>query len=295
MIEAAYDGSLECFFDLLDRACRDGAPLRVRRACSGQGKTGQPELFAGAALPAPDPALPRRYNSLGAIRAPVLSRPSAAEELAALSLRAYGHVLYGWMSELPIEAELIRYALGVIAAGRSGGNRASPEAREAAEWAAADRGDPAAERVMAASYRVGREIHRLMGLLRFSPAGGVFPEGCTDRRNAAGVLIARCTPDHFVLPALAGHFRLRFGSLSWAVVDEKRRLALCGGGEVRLVSAEAYGAVPAGKDPWEALWRVYHRSVNNEGRNKPRVQRRFMPERYWKYLPELIAEDPVRG
>jgi probable DNA metabolism protein len=297
MTEAAYDGSLEGFLDLLDRACRDGiVPARVRREAPGRREDGQPELFAGETPSAPDSALPRHYNSLGAAQVPVRRPlPPAAEELAALSLRAYGHVLYGWMSELPIEAELIRYALGVIAAARRAGNRASPEAREAAERAASDRGDPGAERVMAASYRVGREINRLMGLLRF--ADGVFPDGSgPDRRRAEHILIARCAPDHFVLPALAGHFRLRFGSLPWAIVDEKRRIVLCcRGREARLISGEEHPGAAARDDAWEELWRIYHRSVNHEGRRNLRTQRRFMPERYWKYLPELAGESPPQS
>ncbi|MDR2103675.1 MAG: DUF4130 domain-containing protein, partial [Treponema sp.] len=52
-----------------------------------------------------------------------------------------------------------------------------------------------------------------------------------------------------------------------------------------------------GPDPWEDLWRNYHHAINNGDRKNPGLQRRFMPLRYWKYLPEMnfgtsSGEDP---
>ena len=139
------------------------------------------------------------------------------------------------------------------------------------------RADQDAIATLKAGDRVQREIHRLMGLLRFSPDQG-------------GVYIARCSPDYFILPALAEHFTLRFGETPWAIIDEKRGLCLCrqNGGPARIIPI----AVPtdAGDltgDSWEELWRLYHRSVNNESRKNPRLQRQFMPGRYQKYLPEF--------
>jgi probable DNA metabolism protein len=123
----------------------------------------------------------------------------------------------------------------------------------------------------------------MAGLLRFSP-------------DSKGVYIARCAPDYFILPALAKHFTLRFGETPWVIIDEKRKLCLCrkNGGPARLLPAKGLsdvaekGADAAGhKDSWEELWRLYHRSVNNESRNNPRLQQQFMPKRYQKYLPEL--------
>jgi probable DNA metabolism protein len=38
---------------------------------------------------------------------------------------------------------------------------------------------------------------------------------------------------------------------------------------------------------WEQLWQTYHKAINNEDRANPKLQKQFMPKRYWKYLPEL--------
>jgi probable DNA metabolism protein len=132
--------------------------------------------------------------------------------------------------------------------------------------------------VLDAAYKVWHEIDRLRGLLRFCP-------------DEDGVYIARCAPDHFVLPALGQHFRERFGETPWAVIDEKRSLYLhcAGGGEPELFCMGdgcSFAGNTAGGE-WENLWRHYHKTINNESRNNPDLQRRFMPKRYWKYLTEL--------
>jgi probable DNA metabolism protein len=200
------------------------------------------------------------------------------------------------MSGLPVETELIRFARKVTAAAEGMGR--TGEARAAADRSYRDRSDPAVERVLTVSARVYLEIHRLTGLLRFTPAG---------QNNPPGLYAARCAPDYFILPALAEHFRIRFGAVPWLIIDEKRSLALaCDGKRAELVSSQAALALSgkkAGTPPppapafpfsacgdvsgaWEELWRKYHRSINNESRENPRLQRRFMPVRYWKYLPE---------
>ena len=137
-----------------------------------------------------------------------------------------------------------------------------------------DRGDAD---VLAA--RVQTEIHRLVGLLRFSP-------------DSAGVYIARCAPDYFILPALADHFTRRFGEIPWVIIDERRGICLSceNGGPVRLITVSAGPSAEMEKgteDSWEELWRLHHSSLSNEARKNPRLQRQFMPTRYHKYLPEM--------
>ena len=194
--------------------------------------------------------------------------PTNVRHFFELSVDAFGTIVHSWMSELPVTAEIVRFGRKVFAsAGRQDANRI-----------AADRGDPDVQAVQQAAYKTWHEYHRLMGLLRFSP-------------DEDGIYIARCEPDHFVLPALGPHFRERFGQTPWAIIDEKRRLCL------RCMSAQALEffctngnatalANPAGGE-WENLWRHYHKTINNESRNNPDLQRKFMPERYWKYLTEM--------
>jgi probable DNA metabolism protein len=129
------------------------------------------------------------------------------------------------------------------------------------------------------------EIHRMMGLLRFTP-------------NEDGIYIARCEPDYMILPALGPYFKERFGNTPWAIIDEKRRLCIrCLNGTLEFLKMDK-DSVPL-KEPvggkWESLWRHYHKTINNESRNNPGLQRQFMPRRYWKYLSELSGENAHDG
>jgi probable DNA metabolism protein len=212
-----------------------------------------------------------------------------AREFAELSLFAYTSFIYGWLSELPIATELVRFAWKAFSAAKNVScETKTEEARLAAEKAVSDRGDDAVAAVLAAAFKTKREIHRLAGMLRFTPVG--------EASQKDDVYIAYCAPDHFVLPPLAQHFFLRFGPSPWAIIDEKRALVLYAlNGDVGLKDAQACGlpnvspetSDSAAPEFWESLWRQYHKDVNNESRQNPGLQRQFMPKRYWKYLPEM--------
>ena len=194
----------------------------------------------------------------------VSTLPDSARRFYELSVNAFDAFVHAWMSEQPIETEMLVFGRRVIAAAD----------RRAAEKTAADRGEPDTLTVLTAASRVQHEIHRMLGLLRFFP-------------DEKGVYIARCGPDHFVLPALGEHFTVRFGETAWAVFDEKRGLCLrrFPGGRAKIHAQN--GFFSGGGDEWEDLWRHYHKTINNEERNNPDLQRRLMPKRYWKYLPEM--------
>lgn len=224
---------------------------------------GQSELFEEIA---PDGNLPGTDTAPGECLA----------GLYELSSNAYHAALYAIMSERPIRREISRFTEKVLKAGQSGAGCNTEEARIAADKAATDRGDPDVLTILKAAGQVQHEIHRLTGLLRFS-------------REENGAYVARCSPDFRVLPALADHFTLRFGETPWAIIDEKRKLCLCRleKGPARLIPWEENPANAPDDESWEDLWRLYFRSINNEARANPRLQRQLMPERYRKYLPEL--------
>jgi hypothetical protein len=204
--------------------------------------------------------------------------PPHVRYLYELSMNAFESIVYARMSELPIGAEINRYEHKVLAAASARGENDAAEQRKAAGAAAADRGDSDVCIVLGAAQKVLHEIHRLMGWLRVSP-------------NEDGIYIAHCEPDHFVLPALGPHFTGRFGDeIPWAIIDEKRRLCMrcvCGLLEfINIDKTPAFLKTPPDSE-WENLWRHYHHTINNESRNNPDLQRRFMPKRYWKYLNEV--------
>jgi len=207
-----------------------------------------------------------------------------------LSRDAFGAIVYAWMSELPVTEQIVRFGKKILASQNTVSNenklrgKLEADQRKAAQIAATDRGDFDVQAVREAAYKAWHEVHRLMGLLRFCP-------------DEKGVYTAHCEPDHFVLPALGPHFMDRFGETPWAIIDNKRRLSLCcetgrtgASGKTLVFSAGAENESSFGKGQtgeWENLWKHYHKIINNESRNNPDLQKRFMPTRYWKYLTEL--------
>jgi len=192
-----------------------------------------------------------------------------AQKLFKISIFAFSTVIHAWMSELPVHREILSYGRRVLTIG---------------EKAASDHGYEDTRVVQAAAYKVLREYHRMMGFLRFTPDTG-------------GVFTARCSPDHLVLPALGDYFTARFGdTAAWAVIDEKRNLCLSRkpGNHFNITFIEQPLSpnenAKTGNDEWEKLWQNYHKTINNESRNNPDLQRQCMPKRYWKYLSEVTNQ-----
>jgi hypothetical protein len=295
-MEACYDGTLEGFFALLADALElEHIPDKIRRVQPApQEGDATPSLFSEEELGLPVVA-----------QGPEKERKSrrAMERLRACSETVFQDCLQAWMSDEPIEIDIIQYAIRFIkaaertAAGVSPGT-AGMELTERIHTAEihtdvsrtdgihtddirTDRSWGPCERVLRASQRYLRELDRLLGLLRFKP-------------TKEGFLLARCEPDTFALPGLAEPLRRRFGTTAWAVQDEKRCLVLsCDGlGEPELAAYDPKqppfsppeGLVP---DEFEALWQDYYEIINIETRKNPELRKRLMPQRYWKYLPEL--------
>jgi probable DNA metabolism protein len=198
------------------------------------------------------------------------------ERLEEVSPDAHDDAICALLGERPPEAAVRRFAVKVLDAAEKAGPE-TENGRRAAEKARTDRLDPDTEKVQAAAYKTRREFDRLRGLLRFKP-------------EREGRYTARCAPDHFILPLLADHFSERFGGVPWAVIDEKRRLVLRGGGNGKTEIVPYGRETPiyaGGLDPWETLWRTFHHAINNENRNNPALQKQFIPGRYRKYLTEF--------
>jgi hypothetical protein len=279
-----YDGSLESLFYILDEACKGkNLPAKIYRSSQedfSEMKSSQSDLFADSNSVKMQAKNPINTDLCG-----------IAKDLYEVSAAGYTNFVYAWMSEFPIEAEIIRFGFLLIQAARYDNTRydnknfsfakVSSQGRNAAEIARNNLMDTSVKIVRDASFKVSRETHRLTGLLRFS-------------LGRANVPVAFCSPDHFILPILAEHFTLRFGDNPWAIVDEKRRLAL-----VKNNDSEAElsifdpdhpwlaGLQNKNRDTWETLWLSYFKAINNESRVNPKVQLSFMPRRYWKYLPEM--------
>lgn len=144
-------------------------------------------------------------------------------------------------------------------------------------------GDPRVRPVQLARRAVLGETHRLLGLVRFE----LLRE----------MLYASLEPRHNVLELLGPPFLRRLPGERWMLHDVARRKAVYFDGEA-LQAAEAPGealvCAPEGEENYKRLWQRYFAAIAVEHRRNIRRQKHFIPERYWKFLPEkaLMPDDP---
>ncbi|HPB67380.1 MAG TPA: TIGR03915 family putative DNA repair protein [Candidatus Omnitrophota bacterium] len=174
-------------------------------------------------------------------------------------------IFYTYLSDVPQRGMLAyRYLIFVFEHGHQAGRFLSEEA---------------VSRVEDLSYKVSREAHRLKGFVRF-------------KELADGVLYAAVEPDHNILPLISSHFVKRMRRERWVIHDVRRHLAAVNGdGVCRLVDIQLVcSPVYSGEEyDYQRLWREYFKTIAIESRLNPRLQRQFLPRRYWKYLVEMSA------
>jgi probable DNA metabolism protein len=138
--------------------------------------------------------------------------------------------------------------------------------------------NPTVGRVNEVARAVGLELHRLKGLVRF-------------RRIHSGELWGPISPAHNVLAPLALYFRGRMPSDAWILHDVRRRLAmLWDTRELAWVDPDELPpeepALAAEEEAYQEMWKTYFRNIAVRERRNPRLQRQFMPARYWQHLVE---------
>lgn len=192
-----------------------------------------------------------------------------------LSYRAEELVRYGFLHASPQkETALLQFLLFAYAAERRGLSACRMPGHEAVAP------------VLAMERQVTHEAHQLTGFIRFAQCGGV--------------LGARISPKHDVLPLLRGHFCDRFPDEDFLIVDEPRRAALWypgrQGGRARLLELAGEFCFPE-PDPEEAalqaMWKTFYKTISIRTRENPRCRRNLCPKRYWENMLEM--QDALNG
>lgn len=126
--------------------------------------------------------------------------------------------------------------------------------------------------------KVKNESYRLRGLLRFAEVD-------------SGLLYARVSPDHFILPLLAGYFSRRLSGFSWIIHDVKRKKAAVyrSGGDWLIADVFSWEEplYSEEEEKFRDLWKKYFKVIAIKSRNNPKLQRQGMPKKYWEFLPEM--------
>ena len=138
---------------------------------------------------------------------------------------------------------------------------------------------PSVARIKTIISKVLQEAHVLKGFLRFS-------------KLKSGIMYCSFTPDYFVLPLLASHFKRRFPSFDWVIHDIKRKKALfyenkkCEIVDVINVDIEDKDSH---ENDIESLWKTFFETISVKSRQNLKLQDRMLPKRYRKNMLEFRA------
>ena len=126
------------------------------------------------------------------------------------------------------------------------------------------------------SRKVSNEAHRMLGLVRF-------------QLLAENIYYSAIEPDYNIISLIAPHFAARMADQDWAIHDIRRNLAaLCRNGQYIIIplSNPDFIILHPDEKQYQELWKQYFSKIAIESRINPRLQRQYMPKRYWKHLIE---------
>ena len=123
------------------------------------------------------------------------------------------------------------------------------------------------------SREVGNEVHRLLGLIRF-------------QETADGDLVAKPQLAHQTADLLLRKFQLRYPNRRLLFILPQGALC-CQQGQLSFLALQDLPApVLNPTDDFANLWETYYRSQYIEVRKNIRLASRFIPKKYWDWLPE---------
>ncbi|MBP7654068.1 TIGR03915 family putative DNA repair protein [Candidatus Dependentiae bacterium] len=138
------------------------------------------------------------------------------------------------------------------------------------------------------SLRVVKEIHRMKGMMRFVKTNDSF-------------FYAQFEPDHNIIYFLVNHFINRMADQKFIIHDVARNLAVYYdtvfwesviinelGIKCCCCEEEDSEKLAVDEKKYQKLWQAYFKSIAIPQRKNSRLQRQFMPRRYWKYLIETF-------
>lgn len=131
-------------------------------------------------------------------------------------------------------------------------------------------------RVQSICKRVTFECHRLVGLIRF-------------KRLEEDLYYAQIEPDSNITGILAPHFSKRLADQNWVIHDVKRNTAAMFNKSQWVLSSIDKPLTFMPKDMeelYQDLWKQYFKNISIKSRENPKLQKSFMPVRYWNHLVE---------
>jgi probable DNA metabolism protein len=123
---------------------------------------------------------------------------------------------------------------------------------------------------------VSKEIHLMKGIIKF-------------KKIDNDLYYAAYEPDHNITTLLMPHFSERFSNQNWIIHDIKRGIAALYDKNDCVITdlpEEIYNCSKSQTDQYETLFKGFFKNICINERINPKLQKQFMPKRYWKYLIE---------
>lgn len=130
--------------------------------------------------------------------------------------------------------------------------------------------------VLQPARKVFGECHRMLGLIRFQLLEG-------------NIYYAKMQPDHNIITFISPHFKDRFADQNWILHDTKRKLASLYNTKRMRLSYMDLSNIPelhSEELKFQELWKNYYKHIAIKSRINPKLQKHFMPKRYWENLTE---------
>lgn len=135
------------------------------------------------------------------------------------------------------------------------------------------------------SESVAKEATRVLQFVRF-------------QHTKDDIYFCGIDPKYDVIPLVTNHYKNRFSDQMWLIYDLKRNYGIFYNKEKVeevVISKKEFDAfngqvkqalLDNEEDSFQELWRHYFTHTNIKERKNLKLQRQFMPRRFWKYLPE---------
>jgi len=255
MLFLIYDSTFEGFLSVVDKCIKEN----LTPAMITTDKGFQPHLFA----------------EVKHVKKNFTKSTSLTNTLKNISNELFRTVFYAFLAKENLELQILAYfRLALLHKNKLNSFRSNNDVRQ----------------VLEAKQRVGFEVQRIYGLLRF-------------RKLKNDLYYAVIEPDNDILPLLSAHFSRRFADQNWIIHDLKRSSALIHKkGDIEIIkltepnrelidihSKKGNKYLAEEELAFQEHWQTFFEHIAIKERTNGRCQKQFMPVRYWKYLIEKPA------
>lgn len=126
------------------------------------------------------------------------------------------------------------------------------------------------------SLKVSREVHKFLGILRFS--------------DIEGILYAKFSPDHDILVLLIEHFADRYKYEKFMIHDQRRNKAIIYDNDLwQMIDVDVINELEYSQNEKliQDLWKQYFTNMAIKERKNTNLQFQFVPARYRKNMTEF--------